>query len=140
MLSFEGNQLIKVEPVKLPVSSLQMLNLNECNLRLISPFLVSMLEQKNRNPKLKIIAWRNTNVSVTDIRTALKSIKGLFLDLNDFDKTLTEISKRSSRLVCKGGFFDPRFKKTETDDLYDGSESSLDEEDVGGNAKRRREM
>ena len=98
-----------------------------------------MLEQKNRNPKLKIIAWRNTNVSVTDIRTALKSIKGLFLDLNDFDKTLTEISKRSSRLVCKGGFFDPRFK-TETDDLYDGSESSLDEEDVGGNAKRRREM
>ena len=139
-LSLEGNQLRKVDPVKLPVSSLQMLNLNECNLRLISPFLVSMLEQKNRNPKLKIIAWRNTNVSVTDIRTALKSIKGLFLDLNDFDKTLTEISKRSSRLVCKGGFFDPRFKKTETDDLYDGSESSLDEEDVGGNAKRRREM
>ena len=74
-LSLEGNQLRKVDPVKLPVSSLQMLNLNECNLRLISPFLVSMLEQKNRNPKLKIIAWRNTNVSVTDIRTALKSIK-----------------------------------------------------------------
>ncbi|KHC30388.1 hypothetical protein MGO_05254 [Candida albicans P76055] len=39
-LSLMGNQLNKINPVKLPVSSLEVLNVRQCNLRLISPFLV----------------------------------------------------------------------------------------------------
>ncbi|KHC38682.1 hypothetical protein W5O_03653 [Candida albicans Ca6] len=149
-LSLKGNQLRKVNPVKLPMSTLETLNLYQCNLRLISPFLVSMLEEKNKNAELKVYAWGNTNISVIDIRTALKSIKGLSLELNDFDKTLTEISKHSSRLQCKYFVYDPYSKESKSsateevaldydpDDLYDGSDSSLDEEDAGGDIKRRK--
>ena len=132
------------------MSTLQTLNVCRCNLRLISPFLVSMLEEKNKNAELEICAWGNTNISVIDIRTALKSIKGLSLELNDFDKTLTEISKHSSRLQCKYFVYDPYSKESKSsateevaldydpDDLYDGSDSSLDEEDAGGDIKRRK--
>ncbi|KGQ86629.1 hypothetical protein MEO_03577 [Candida albicans P94015] len=149
-LSLKGNQLRKVNPVKLPMSTLETLNLYQCNLRLISPFLVSMLEEKNKNAELKVYAWGNTNISVIDIRTALKSIKGLSLELNDFDKTLTEISKHSSRLQCKYFVYDPYSNESKSsateevaldydpDDLYDGSDSSLDEEDAGGDIKRRK--
>ncbi|KGR02213.1 hypothetical protein MG3_06009, partial [Candida albicans P78048] len=41
-LSLMGNQLRNVNSVRLPVSSLEVLNVRQCNLRLISPFLVSM--------------------------------------------------------------------------------------------------
>ena len=149
-LSLKGNQLRKVNPVKLPMSTLETLNLYQCNLRLISPFLVSMLEEKNKNAELKVYAWGNTNISVIDIRTALKSIKGLSLELNDFDKTLTEISKHSSRLTYESiisGLYSEESESSATeevvpdydpDDLYNGSDSSLDEEDAGGDIKRRK--
>ena len=39
------------------MSTLETLNLYQCNLRLISPFLVSMLEEKNKNAELKVYAW-----------------------------------------------------------------------------------
>ena len=48
-LSLARNQLKMVNPVKLPVSTLQTLDLKQCNVRFISPFLVSMLEEKNKN-------------------------------------------------------------------------------------------
>ena len=151
-LSLFENQLRKVNSLKLPVSTLQTLNVCRCNLRLISPFLVSMLEEKNKNAELKVYAWGNTNISVIDIRTALKSIKGLSLEVDDFDKTLTEISKHSSRLQCKYFVYDPYSKESKSsateevaldydpDDLYDGSDVSLDEEDVGGGDTNRRKM
>ena len=151
-LSLKGNQLRKVNPVKLPMSTLETLNLYQCNLRLISPFLVSMLEEKNKNAELKVYAWGNTNISVIDIRTALKSIKGLSLEVDDFDKTLTEISKHSSRLTCESiisGLYSEESESSATeevaldydpDDLYDGSDVSLDEEDVGGGDTNRRKM
>ena len=65
---------------------------------------------------------------------------------------MTEISKHSSRLTCESiisGLYSEESESSATeevaldydpDDLYDGSDVSLDEEDVGGNAKRRREM
>ena len=56
-LSLFENQLRKVNSLKLPVSILQTLNVCRCNLRLISPFLVSMLEEKNKNVELEICAW-----------------------------------------------------------------------------------
>ena len=46
------NRLKRVSLVELPVSSLEVLDLSQCNLRLISPFLVSMFE-KEREPKVK---------------------------------------------------------------------------------------
>ena len=149
-LSLFENQLRKVNSLKLPVSTLQTLNVCRCNLRLISPFLVSMLEEKNKNAELKVYASGNTNISVIDIRTALKSIKGLSLEVDDFDKTLTEISKHSSRLTCESiisGLYSEESESSATeevaldydpDDLYDGSDSSLDEEDAGGDIKRRK--
>ena len=80
------------------MASLQYLDVSQCNLRLISPFVVSMLEEKNKNAKLRVYAIDNVNVSVIDIRRILKAIKGLSLVVSKFDKTLTEIS--SILLVC----------------------------------------
>ncbi|KHC46620.1 hypothetical protein W5O_01883 [Candida albicans Ca6] len=107
---------------------LETLDVNQCNLRLISPFVVSMLEEKNKNAKLRVYARGNLNVSVVDIRKTLKVIKGLSLDLSNFDNTLVEIAKRSSRLRCIEESLDPYIKGSKIDDLYNGSESNSDEE------------
>ena len=131
------NQLRDVTSVKLPMATLETLDLSICNLRFISPFLVSMFEEKNKNAKLRVIAKENANVSVIDIRRALKAIKGLSLDLDEFDKTLIEISKHSSRLDCEYRCYDFCIEEPETDDLYNGSESGLDEESSGTKKKRR---
>ena len=76
-LSLMGNQLRNVNSVKLPVSSLEVLNVRQCNLRLISPFLVSMLEEKNQNANLRVEATGNLNVNIIDVRKVMKAIKGL---------------------------------------------------------------
>ena len=131
------NQLRDVTSVKLPMATLETLDLSICNLRFISPFLVSMFEEKNKNAKLRVIAKENANVSVIDIRRALKAIKGLSLDLDEFDKTLIEISKHSSRLDCEYRCYDFCIEEPETDDLYNGSESGLGEESSGTKKKRR---
>ena len=127
-LVLSGNQLRDVTSVKLPMAMLETLDVNQCNLRLISPFVVSMLEEKNKNAKLRVYARGNLNVSVVDIRKTLKVIKGLSLDLSNFDNTLVEIAKRSSRLRCIEESLDPYIKGSKIDDLYNGSESNLDEE------------
>ncbi|KHC38066.1 hypothetical protein MGO_01834 [Candida albicans P76055] len=131
------NQLRDVTSVKLPMATLETLDLSICNLRFISPFLVSMFEEKNKNAKLRVTAKENANVSVIHIRRALKAIKGLSLDLDEFDKTLIEISKHSSRLDCEYRCYDFCIEEPETDDLYNGSESGLDEESSGTKKKRR---
>ena len=136
-LSLQGNQLREVTSVKLPMATLETLDVNQCNLRLISPFVVSMLEEKNKNAKLRIYARGNLNVSVIDIRKTLKAIKGLSLDLSNFDNTLIEIANRSSRLRCIEEPLDPYIVESKTDDLYNGSESSLDQESGGTKKKRR---
>ena len=146
-----GNQLRNVNSVRLPVSSLEVLNVRQCNLRLISPFLVSMFEESNKSAKLSIRATGNLNVNVIDVRIAMKAIKGLSLELNKFDETLREISNNSSRLSCIYGIFDPYSDEAESsgtseivpdydsDDLYNGSVFYLDEEDNAYNNKRRKE-
>ena len=136
-LSLQGNQLREVTSVKLPMAMLETLDVNQCNLRLISPFVVSMLEEKNKNAKLRVNAIGNLNVSVIDIRKTLKAIKGLSLDLSNFDNTLIEIANRSSRLRCIEEPLDPYIVESKTDDLYNGSESSLDQESGGTKKKRR---
>ena len=148
-LSLSGNQLRKINSVKLPISSLKDLDLSQCNLELVSPFLVSMFEMKNKNPKLRVNATGNLNVNVNDIRKVLKAIKGLSLELNKFNETLMEISKHSSRLQCTSELNDPYFeqsiteKKTgfdsyESEDLYNGSDFNLDEEKNDEDNKRRK--
>lgn len=138
VLSFEGNQLREVDPVQLPMATLELLNVFNCNLRFISPFLVSMLNDKYKNVKLRVNACGNLNVSVIDIRRALKAIKGLSLYVTELDKTLIEISKHSSRLKCIPEYIDPLLKGSQTDDLYNGSEFSLDEESDSTVARKRR--
>ena len=137
-LSLQGNQLREVTSVKLPMATLETLDVNQCNLRLISPFVVSMLEEKNKNAKLRVYAIDNVNVSVIDIRRVLKAIKGLSLVVSKFDKTLTEISKHSSRLHCQYTHVDHRIKQPEIDDLYNGSDSGSDEESSVTKNKRRK--
>jgi len=139
-LSLMGNQLRNVNSVRLPVSSLEVLNVRQCNLRLISPFLVSMFEESNKSAKLSIRATGNLNVNVIDVRIAMKAIKGLSLELNKFDETLREISNNSSRLSCIYGIFDPYSDEAESsgtsgivpdydsDDLYNGSVFTPDED------------
>lgn len=121
-LSLQGNLLRELNPVRMAISSLEVLDLSHCNLRYISPFLVSMLDEKNKRAKLRVNANGNLNVSVIDIRKTLKSIKRFSLDLSGFDKTLVEIAKRSSRLHCRAESLDPYIKESKTDDLYNGSE------------------
>ena len=150
-LSIMRNRLKRVSLVELPVSSLEVLDLSQCNLRMISPFLVSMFEKKSENPKLTIDATGNLNVNVIDVRRILKAIKGFSLDLNRFDETLREIAQKSSRLCCIFETFDPYFETPQSseteevvsdydsDDLYSGSVFYLDEEDNAYNNKRRKE-
>lgn len=138
--SLSRNQLRKVTHVKLPISSLYYLDLCVCNLRLVSPFLVSMYEEKNKNAKLRIHASGNWNVSVIDVRRVMKTFKGLSLLLSKYDETLKEITKRSSRLnaiywttdpyVSRIGYSGPEevISDYDSDDLYDGSVGNLDKE------------
>ena len=152
-LSLMGNQLNKINPVKLPVSSLEVLNVRQCNLRLISPFLVSMLEEKNQNANLRVEATGNLNVNIIDVRKVLKAIKGLSLELNRLNDSLLKISNHSYRLEAVYRDFDPYFEKSksseneevvsdyDSDDLYNGSVFYLDEEysdDEDDNNKRKK--
>ena len=62
----------------------------------------------------------------------MKASKGLSLYLSKLDEDLVEISKRSSRLHFNGELLDTYIKNPKTDDLYNGSDSNLDEQsDVG---------
>ncbi|KAF6061105.1 hypothetical protein FOB64_006546 [Candida albicans] len=139
-LSLMGNQLNKINPVKLPVSSLEVLNVRQCNLRLISPFLVSMLEEKNQNANLRVEATGNLNVNINDVRRVMKAIKGLSLELNRLNDSILKISNHSYRLEAVYRDFDPYFEKSksseneevvsdyDSDDLYSGSVFYSDEE------------
>lgn len=147
-LSLQGNQLRKVKPVKLPVTSLNILNLSHCHLRLLSPFLVSMFEEQNRNAEINVYALANSKVNVLEARRVMKVIKGLSLMLSGSDETLREISKHSSRLKYRFILVNPNFKESEfsgtkeavnrydSDDLYNGSEFGLDDEEDAGDNKR----
>lgn len=75
-LSLVGNPLRETNLVRIPMSSLEVLDLSQCNLRFISPFLVSMLDEKNNKAKLRVKATGNLNISVIDVRRELKAIKG----------------------------------------------------------------
>ena len=125
-LSLAGNELRELTSVKLPMATSEFLDVRHCNLRFISPFLVSMIDKKNKKAKLRVEATGNWNVSVVDIRRALKASKGLSLYLSKLDEDLVEISKRSSRLHFNGELLDTYIKKPKTDDLYNGSDSNLD--------------
>ena len=139
-LSLMGNQLNKINPVKLPVSSLEVLNVRQCNLRLISPFLVSMLEENNQNANLRVEATGNLNVNINDARKVMKAIKGLSLELNRLNDSILKISNHSYRLRAVYRDLDPYFEKSksseneevvsdyDSDDLYSGSVFYLDEE------------
>ncbi|KGQ82289.1 hypothetical protein MEO_05238, partial [Candida albicans P94015] len=106
-LSLMGNQLRNVNSVKLPVLSLEVLNVRQCNLRLISPFLVSMLEEKNQNANLRVEATGNLNVNINDARKVMKAIKGLSLELNRLNDSILKISNHSYRLEAVYRDFDP---------------------------------
>ena len=152
-LSLMGNQLRNVNSVKLPVSSLEVLNVRQCNLRLISPFLVSMLEEKNQNANLRVEATGNLNVNINDVRKVMKAIKGLSLELNRLNDSILKISNHSYRLEAVYRDFDPYFETPQSseteevvsdydsDDLYNGSVFYLDEEysdDEDDNNKRKK--
>ena len=85
-----------------------------------------MIDKKIKMAKIRVDATGNWNVSVVDIRRALKASKGLSLYLSKLDEDLVEISKRSSRLHFNGELLDTYIKKPKTDDLYNGSDSNLD--------------
>ncbi|KHC68068.1 Hap43p-repressed protein [Candida albicans P78042] len=139
-LSLMGNQLSNVNSVKLPVLSLDVLNVRQCNLRLISPFLVSMLEEKNQNANLRVEATGNLNVNINDVRRVMKAIKGLSLELNRLNDSILKISNHSYRLEAVYRDFDPYFETPQSseteevvsdydsDDLYNGSVFYSDEE------------
>ncbi|KHC55438.1 Hap43p-repressed protein [Candida albicans P75010] len=139
-LSLMGNQLRNVNSVRLPVSSLEVLNVRQCNLRLISPFLVSMLEEKNQNANLRVEATGNLNVNINDVRRVMKAIKGLSLELNRLNDSILKISNHSYRLEAVYRDFDPYFETPQSseteevvsdydsDDLYNGSVFYSDEE------------
>ncbi|EEQ43135.1 conserved hypothetical protein [Candida albicans WO-1] len=152
-LSLMGNQLRNVNSVKLPVSSLEVLNVRQCNLRLISPFLVSMLEEKNQNANLRVEATGNLNVNIIDVRKVMKAIKGLSLEINRLNDSILKISNHSYRLRAVYRDLDPYFETPQSseteevvsdydsDDLYNGSVFYSDEEysdDEDDNNKRKK--
>lgn len=145
-LSLAYNHLTKVNPIKLSVFSLNTLNVSGCDLCLISPCLVSMLYDENKNIKLGVIASGNWDMSVIDVRKILKVIKGLTIKVSQLDETLMDISKRYSRLECRFGTKSDSEKSEssemeevipdyDSEDLYNRSESDLDEDDNGSSNK-----
>ena len=149
-LTLMRNRLKRVDLVKLPVSSLEVLDISQCDLRLISPFVVSMYEEKNKNARLRVDARGNLNVSVIDVRKVMKAVKGLSLNLNEFSDTLKEISQHSYRLSCVYLARDTYFEKSEfsemeevvadydSDDLHNGSIFGLDGEKYSDKDNKRR--
>lgn len=96
-----------------------------------------------------MIAIGNWNLSVTDVRKMLKANKGLILKVSNVDETLAKISEHSSRLYCqlddKPDFKQSAFSAStevasdcDHEDLYNGSEPSLDGEDDEHCNKRRK--
>lgn len=147
-LSLMRTRLKKVNPVKLPISSLKVLDLCQCDLRLLSPFLISMLEEKNKNAKLLVDATGNWNLNITDVKSALKAIRGLSLHLNKPNSTLSELFQYFSRVDCMFNVIDPYFEEPEAEevavsdydskDFYKGSLIGLNGEDNDDCHKRRR--
>ena len=149
-LTLMRNRLKRVNLVNLPVSSLEVLDISQCDLRLISPFVVSMFEKKNKKGKLRIRATGNLNVDANDVRKVIKAIKGLYLELNESYECLGRITRPYSRLRCIFRTFDPYFEKSESSEteeivfgqdsnnLLHGDESVLDKKDNGTGNKRRK--
>lgn len=51
-LSLAHNQFTKINPIRLPITSLRILDVSNCDLQLISPFLKSILEENNKDINL----------------------------------------------------------------------------------------
>ena len=109
-LSLAGNELRELTSVKLPMATLEFLDARHLQPSFYISILVSMMDGKNKKAKLRVEATGNWNVSVVDIRRALKASKGLSLYLSKLDADLVEISKRSSRLHFNGELLDTYIK------------------------------
>lgn len=101
-----------------------------------------MLDDKNKNTQLEVIAFSNWNLSVIDLRKMLKAIKGLTIKVNDLDETLLNIFQHSSRLYCRRGSKPDSMKSVtsinkkidteiDSDDLYNGSDCGVEKIQYG---------
>lgn len=141
-LSLEENQLQNVNPIKL-LLSLKSLDVRNCNLRVISPFLVSMLESENKDIKLNINARENWNLNVTDVRKMLKTLKKLKIIISNYSKILTNIVPYSSRMTCvysdenygckRSNNIDDIDLDCDPEELYNGSANCLEKEEEEDN-------
>ena len=73
-----------------------------------------MVEEENRDAKLKVEATGNSNINVIDVRKLLKAIKGLSLDINCVDEALNRISDNSTRFSCSSRLPDPYSEESDS--------------------------
>lgn len=150
-LSLGVNPFKSLKFVKLPVLSLGALYLNACSFHLISPLLVSMLEEKNKTAKLAVVAFGNRNLNAADVKRTLEEMDenrfSIHIDYND--ATLTEMSKSFPNLYCwdaesSSYFKEFGFRKSQVvvpicyTDVYNEIKNSIDEDYVYQVFKRRK--
>lgn len=145
-LTLRKNRFGNLVPVKLPMKSLETINVSRCYLRAVSPLLVSMKEKRFSKTRLEITAWNNPNLAVDDVLKLLKTIKGLTVIVSRLDDDNFMIvsrltaSQRAEKINIDFHPDNPELNYLmeanlcyDSDQIYCGSEISLDDvEDENG--------
>ncbi|KAF6061194.1 hypothetical protein FOB64_006486 [Candida albicans] len=145
-LTLRKNRFGNLVPVKLPMKSLETINVSRCYLRTVSPLLVSMKEKRFSKTRLEITAWNNPNLAVDDVLKSLKTIKGLTVIVSRLDDDNFMIvsrltaSQRAEKINIDFHPDNPELNYLmeanlcyDSDQIYCGSEISLDDvEDENG--------
>ena len=130
-LNLTRNSFKGLKSVRLPLPSFKQLIVSRCDLRLISPFLTSMLEKDNRKAEFNIIATNNWYLNTYDVLKMMKKLKNFTISLSTFNEEFAELYKYSRRIVFEDQHRAEDSEKTE----FSGSGEYADEElywgDVG---------
>ncbi|CAX40451.1 LPF family protein, putative [Candida dubliniensis CD36] len=126
-LSLLKNNLKDVVYVKLPLQSLQTLNVGFCNIQFLSSFLVSFNEEKFKNAILEVDAVGNFGVNIPDLLQTMQQINGLSVFLTQLNETTPPIYQRG--LYFTNDHFDPFESEESSESDFDEDEMIDDEDD-----------
>ncbi|KAG8202303.1 hypothetical protein GWM34_02878, partial [Candida africana] len=137
-LALEKNPFKKLSPVRLPMPSLKKLKLTKCNIKLVSPFLVSKLDEKYLKSRLEVIAIGNWSLDAFDVKKMLAATEELTIIVSSRRDGWNCVSELSSCPHCKetnstaywneGDFSSPD-TVCPCEEICNESEFSLDDDD-----------
>ncbi|RCK66494.1 hypothetical protein Cantr_02200 [Candida viswanathii] len=131
-LSLRRNYLGNVRSIEMP--QLHCLNLSHCDLRFLSPFVKSMVNDAKKSKleddsvsEFLFTAMENWHLSPKDVKKLLKMVKSMNLTVNSFDSGLQKFAVTNNRLMCSRNpdiIFD---LETEYSELEDNVEEEEDD-------------